>query len=211
MVVEATPETERTPEPEPLPTTPPSPVSQPVTASPSLQRMPPEVTDLSSYIAWQRRTSRAIGDPDMNAALVDRRGRSADEIENQRRERIVANNLAGTMHQGSGYGQPGGGLFQIKRIGLDDAEFWFAGFNKDMQRRTKQLIEVQKGENADIQIAIVRKMIAIIRGETQGDFAWQSARLGRDLWLSARPAHDQALQETLMRELFHDWSAGARH
>jgi len=171
--------------------------------------MSPQVADLSAYIALQR---RAIGDPDLNTGLNDRRGRSAAEIETQRRERIVANNLAGTPHQGAGYNQnPGGGMFQIKRMGSDDAEFWFAGFNKDMQRRTKQLIEVRKGDSPDIHIAVVRKMIAIIRDEIQGDSLWQSARLGRDLWLSARPADDQALQETLMRDMFPEWSAGARH
>ena len=193
MVVEATPK----PTPSSVPT-------------PPTRTLPP-VADLSAYIALQRATSRAIGDPDLNTGLDDRRGGSAADIENQRRDRIIAGNLAGTSHRGTGFDQNGGGgIFRIKRIGSEDAEFWFAGFNKDMDRRTQQLIEVRKDESPDIHIAVVRKMIAIIRDEVQGDFRWQSNKLGRDIWLSARLADDAALQETLTRELFPDWSADSR-
>ena len=191
------------PEPEPAPS-PLPPVSVPTPP----QRIPPQVADLSAYIALQR---RAIGDPDQNTGLNDRRGASAAEIDNKRRENIIANNLAGARHQGTGYDQgSGGGIFRIRRLGLDDAEFWFAGFNKDMERRTQQIIEVRRGDSPDIQVAVIRKMIAIIRDEVQGDFRWQSVRLGRDLWLSARPADDDELQATLMRELFPDRSAQMR-
>ena len=154
---------------------------------------------------------RAIGDPDPNAGLDDRRNGAGADLENQRRQRVIANNLAGTVHRGSGYEQgSGGGIFRMRRIGSDDAEFWFAGFNKDMDRRTQQIIEVRKGDSSDIHVAVIRKMIAIIRDEVQGDFRWQSVRLGRDIWLSARPADDEELQATLMRELFPDWSAQMR-
>ena len=192
------------PEPEPLPL-------PPVSVPPPPRRLPPEVTDLSAYMAYMALQRRAIGDPDLNTGLDDRRGGSAAAIENQRRNRTIASNLAGTGHQGSGYEQgSGGGIFRIRRIGADDAEFWFAGFNKDMARRTQQIIEVRRGDSPDIHVAVIRKMIAIIRDEVQGDFRWQSVRLGRDIWLSARPADDDQLQATLMRELFPDWSAQVR-
>ena len=191
------------PEPEPAP----SPVA-PVSIPTPPQRIPPQVADLSAYIALQR---RAIGDPDLNTGLNDGRGGSAAEIDNKRRDNIIANNLAGTRHQGTGYDQgSGGGIFRIRRLGSDDAEFWFAGFNRDMERRTQQIIEVRRGDSPDIHVAVVRKMIAIIRDEVQGDFRWQSVRLGRDIWLSARLADDDELQATLMRELFPDWSAQMR-
>lgn len=41
----------------------------------------------------------------------------------------------------------------------------------DIERRTQQLIEARKSESLDIHIAVVRKMISIIRNEVQGDFA----------------------------------------
>ena len=46
---------------------------------------------------------------------------------------------------------------------------------------------MKKGDNADIQIAVVRRMIGIIRDHESGDFTWISRRLGRDITLSARP------------------------
>jgi len=170
--------------------------------------MLPQPADLSAYIAMQR---RAIGDPDLDSALNRERGASTEEIEGRRRDRIIAGNLGGTGYQGAGEKRTGGGTFRIKRIGSEDAEFWFAGFNKDMQRRTGQVFEVRKGGSPDIHIAVVRRVIAIIREEVDGDFNWQSQRLGRDLRLSARPADDQALQETLLREIFPEWVAEMRH
>ena len=92
----------------------------------------------------------------------------------------------------------------MKRLGSEDAEFWFAGFNKDIGRKVRQLIEVRKGSSSDIRIAVVRRMIAIVREEVQGDFSWRSHRLGHEVWMSARPADDQALQDFLMLEMFPD-------
>ena len=74
--------------------------------------------------------------------------------------------------------------------------------NKDIGRRAKQLIEVRKGGNNDIQHAIVREMIAIIRAEVQGDFTWTSERLGQRITMSARPADNAALEAFLVQEFF---------
>ena len=63
----------------------------------------------------------------------------------------------------------------------------FFGWNKDISRNAKQLIEVRRGENSDIRIAVIRRMIAIVREHETGDFIWESPRLGRQLTLSARP------------------------
>ena len=95
-----------------------------------------------------------------------------------------------------------GGVFQVETVTLDYAEFLFFGWNKDIARRTSQRIEVRRGANNDIRIAIVRKMIAIIREHEQGDFVWHSNRLGRDLNLSARPADSAGLEDVLFREFF---------
>lgn len=158
---------------------------------------PPPAADLSTYIAMQR---RAMGDP-----MLDAGRESSAEIENQRRDRIIAGNLAGAQPATFGYDpKSGGGIFQLTRLGSDDAEFWFAGFNKDFGRKVKQRIEVRKGNYNDIHIAVVRRMIDIVREEVDGDFSWRSHRLGHDVWMSARPADDQALQDFLMLELFFD-------
>jgi hypothetical protein len=98
----------------------------------------------------------------------------------------------------------GGGIFQIQRIGYEDAEFIFFGWNRDIRRRSKQTIEVRKGENSDIRIAVIRRMIAIIRDNESGDFVWVSQRLGRNLTLSARPSENAGLEDFLMQEFFAD-------
>ena len=65
-------------------------------------------------------------------------------------------------------------------------------------------IEVRKGSNSDIRIAVVRKMIAIIREYEQEDFLWESQRLGRSLTLSARARDNAGLEDFMMREFFPD-------
>jgi hypothetical protein len=89
-------------------------------------------------------------------------------------------------------------------MGYDSAEFVFFGWNKEIRRNTKQLIEVRKGTNSDIEIAVVRKVISIIREYEQENFLWESARLGRTLTLSARSGDNERLEEFMLREFFDD-------
>jgi outer membrane biosynthesis protein TonB len=127
------------------------------------------------------------------------------EDDNARANRIAAANLATQRQQTFGYDpSQGGGVFQLVRVGYLDAEFLFFGWNKDVRRNTKQLIEVKKGNNADTRIAVVRRMIAIIREYEQQDFLWQSQRLGKSLMLSARPRDNAGLEEFMMLEFFGD-------
>ena len=126
-----------------------------------------------------------------------------EEDENVRFERNVAANLGLARTPTIGYDpEGGGGIFQIQRVGYDDAEFLFFGWNRVIRRNTRQLIEVQKGDHGDIRIAVVRKMIAIIREKESADFVWRSSRLGRSFTLSARPGDNTALENFLMRDLF---------
>jgi hypothetical protein len=62
---------------------------------------------------------------------------------------------------------------------------------------------VRKGANIDMCIAVVRRMIAIIREHEQGDFFWQSNRRDHDVVLSARLADNAALEDFLK----HDFGA----
>jgi hypothetical protein len=96
----------------------------------------------------------------------------------------------------------GGGIFRIERMGYDAAEFYFFGWNTDIRRNSKQLIEVRKGDNPDIRIAVVRRMIAIIRDREPEDFVWVSQRLGRNVTLSARQSDNAGLEDFLMQEFF---------
>jgi len=127
------------------------------------------------------------------------------EDDKARSKRIVAANLGTRRAQTFGYDPTqGGGVFQIVRMGYDNAEFNFFGWNKEIRRNIKQQIEVRKGNNSDIRIAVVRRMIAIIRDYEQEDFLWESYRLGRSLSLSARARDNAGLEEFMLREFFDD-------
>ena len=131
--------------------------------------------------------------------------KTAEETELERRNRIVASNLG--LDRTPSFGRDprnAGGIFQITELHYDDAQFYFYGFDKDINRNARQLIEVRRGSNSDIRIAVVRKMIEIIRGSVTGDFEWISQRLGRGVTLSARPGDNAGLEEFIMNDLFPD-------
>ena len=121
-----------------------------------------------------------------------------------RGDRAIAANLG--LNRAPTFGpdatKTGGGIFQIQRLGYSDAEFFFYGWSKEIRRNTTQLIEVRKGDNADIRIAVIRRMIGIIREHETEDFVWESQRLGRNVVLSARLQDNSGLEDFMMREFF---------
>jgi hypothetical protein len=175
----------------------------PVTPPPPAVVEAPKTTplvagDLASYIEARRR-ERGESTSSISSA----------ESENERRARIVASNMPTTESPMAA--QPrkrGGGIFEITRTAYDDGEFRFFGWHSEAQRKLPQVIEVRLGNNSDMRIAIVRRMIVLIRETEQGDFSWDSYRLGRIVTLSARPADTAGLEEFMMMEFF-DNSAGA--
>lgn len=182
---------------EPIPGPGPAPQPRP---EPPAEAPPSTMSDLSSYIA-SRRSAR--GEPPTPPSEPGNPNAKPAESEKERLNRIVAANLG--LNKTPTFGDDpkrGGGLFQIRRLGYDDAEFFFNGWDKDIGRVARQLIEVRKGSNPDIRIAVVRKIIEIIRAQEPGDFIWVSRRANRPVPLSARPADNAALEEYLMREFF---------
>ena len=150
--------------------------------------------DLSSYLEARRRARGAAPDGGLSTP-------SADD-ERERHNRSVAANLGLDRTPTFGTDRNGGGVFKIERMGYDVAEFYFFGWNTDIRRNSRQLIEVRKGDNPDIRIAIIRRMIAIIRDREPGDFVWVSHRLGRSVNLSARQIDNAGLEDFLMQEFF---------
>jgi hypothetical protein len=170
-------------------------------AAPAPEAMPPPpAVDLAAYIAAQR---RARGEP--STPSVSDAGNEPQETERERRNRIAAANLG--LDRTPTFGRDprnAGGMFQITELNYDNAEFYFFGFDKDIRRNAKQRIEVRKGDNSDIRIAVVRKMISIIRENVSGDFTWVSQRLGRQVRLSARPEDNAELEDFIMHDIFPD-------
>ena len=95
-----------------------------------------------------------------------------------------------------------GGIFQILEKGSYDAEYAFNGWTPDTRRRWREVIDVHVKPGDDIDRAIVRSMIALIRTHYSGDFHWESQRLGRVVTLSARPEDNEYLENFLIREFF---------
>ncbi len=171
-----------------------APVAPVVPAPPTPPAPAPVEGDLAAYIAARR---RARGEAEPTASPV--------EDENARVQRNIAANLpAQQTGRLSRDPRQGGGVFQLKHVGYLDAEFEFYGWSNDIGRRATQLFEVRKGDNSDIRLAVIRKMIAIIREEKHEDFIWESQRLGRNVTLSARIADNAGLEEFLMHEFFDD-------
>jgi outer membrane biosynthesis protein TonB len=185
----------------PAPASPPPEASTSSVPAPAL-RPPPTESDLSAYIEAKRR-ARAESQPSAPAASPSNTPPVEDE--NARANRIIASNLAPQRQRSFGYDPTrSGGVFQIERMGYDSAEFIFYGWNRAIRRNTAQLIEVRKGGNGDIRIAVIRRMIAIIREYEQEDFLWESQRLGRNVTLSARARDNAGLEDFLMTEFFGD-------
>ena len=154
--------------------------------------------DLSSYIEARR---RARADAATSRGNDSNPAPTADDKE--RGDRVVSANLGAQRAPAFGYDPSRkGGAFQLQRVGYNDAELIFYGWNKELRRNMAQLIEVQRGGNSDIRIAVVRRIIEVIRDFERGDFLWESARQGRTLTLSAHPRDNSALEEFMMHEFF---------
>jgi hypothetical protein len=167
-----------------------------ISPQPAEAARPPATEDLASYIAAHRRAQPAPA-PSPPA--------QPEESEQERHNRAVAASLGLTQTPSFGSEKRrGGGIFQVERVGYNDAEFFFYGWNKDIRRNSQQMIEVSRGNNPNMQIAVVRKMIAIIREHVSGDFQWESERLNREVTLSARASDNAELEDFLMLEFFSD-------
>jgi hypothetical protein len=94
------------------------------------------------------------------------------------------------------------GVFQILSMGARMAEFSFRGWTVDSRKSWRQVVEVDAGPQGDVELAVVRKMIELIRSHFDGDFNWDSHRLGRVVVLSARIGDNAGLEKFLMREFF---------
>jgi len=201
--------------PAPAPHRPPSSPAPVIALDAPGRALPPPAAPIANAPAPVR--SPVVGDL---AALVEARRKSRGETappapptpqvgedENARRARIVAENLGSGRAPAFGdESRNSGGVFQVEHVYFDYAEFTFYGWNRDIRRNSRQLIEVRKGNTSDIRIAVVRRMIAIIREYEQEDFRWDSTQLRRSVTLSARLRDSAGLEEFLMREFFPDFA-----
>ncbi|MEM4986034.1 cell envelope integrity protein TolA [Collimonas sp. H4R21] len=103
-----------------------------------------------------------------------------------------------------------GGIFEVRDKTPFRASLIFRGWNANVSRSAQQNIPVERGSDESIEMAIVNKMIEMIRKKTSTDIPWRSQRLGRVITLSARLKDTAELQQFLMREMFYQDSAPPR-
>jgi hypothetical protein len=96
------------------------------------------------------------------------------------------------------------GVFQILSKGTRVGQFSFNGWKTDKNNSWREVIEVDAGLLGDVELAIVRRMIELIRGHYQGDFNWDSHKLGRVVTLSARLEDTAGLEAFMLREFFSE-------
>ena len=127
------------------------------------------------------------------------------ETDKERHSREVAISLG--LNRGDAQGAaraPGGGIFQVIAINPDHATVAFYGWNRTIEKRILQTIEIPRGNESTIERAVVRRMIELIRTQATGDITWESLRLRKDVQLSARPKDSAQLEAFLMEEFFWD-------
>ena len=156
--------------------------------------------DLAAYIEARRR------ERDPSPAAPPSAPSPPSESPQERDNRLAAENLGFNRVPTFGTGRmAGGGVFQMAGLRYDSAEFYFFGWNKLIRRNAQQMIEVRRADNATIQLAVVRRMIAIIREQSPTDFVWESVRLRREVTLSARQDDTAGLEDFLLKEFFPDY------
>lgn len=94
------------------------------------------------------------------------------------------------------------GIFQITRMGVRSAQFLFRAWKTDVSNPRREVVEVTAGPDGDIQRAVVRKMIELIRQYHAEEFHWESYRLDRVVTLSSRMEDSKGLEDFLIREFF---------
>ena len=169
--------------------------AKPVTTPP-----PPEM-DMQAYIDARR---KARGATQPSEAV-------AEESENARANRIAMANIASANGRSRGDDRnETGGVFTLSHQTFNSAELKFRGWNPNFKRRWLQQLTVERGSEADIETAIVKKMIELIRKEKSGDFEWDSHRLQRVVKMSARVQDTAELQAFLFKEMFPQYRANPR-
>jgi len=172
----------------------PTPRSAPVTieqpAPPQPDKAPP--TDMMAMLNAARQRRSAAASDNEEAAQSDHES-SADEA--------AMANIKRNIQRATGRREGTSGVFEILSKGVRNGEFAFHGWTPGSNSRWNETIEVDAGLGGNVELAMVRKMIELIRKHYKGDFNWESHRLGV-IVLSARSKDSAELETFLMHEFF---------
>jgi hypothetical protein len=157
----------------------------------------PQEVDMQAYIEARRKQR---GAPE--------RSQATEESDEAKGMRNALANVAAANNRGRDDGNETGGIFSVSNRTFHSAELKFRGWNPNFKRRWLTQVTVEQGGEPDLETAIVKKMIELIRKERPGDFPWDSHRLGKVVTMSARVQDEPELQAFLMKEMFGDNKPG---
>lgn len=209
------------PQPKEQPKTTPKPTTQARPSKPTVarvQRLPNTITIPNEKPVKQADTAEppkpvkpAVVAPETDmAAAIEARRRARGQAEEQPAEesaaergmRIAKANIAAANGRSQGDDRNDtGGVFEVKKNAMT-ATVKFRGWNPSFKRRWLQEVTVELGTEKDIETAVIKKMIEIIRKEKTGDFEWDSHRLQRVVTMSARVQDTAELADFLQKEMF---------
>ena len=169
------------------PTEPPQPVKEP--PKPVTPPVDPNM-DMAAYIEARRK------------ARGEAASESQGESDSDRAMRNIRNNIAAANNAAQGDPNDTGGIFSVTDQTFSSAKLKFRGWNTNFKRRWLTQVTVERGGEPDIETAIIKKMIELIRKEKTGDFEWDSHRLGKVVTMSARPQDQDVLEAFLFKEMF---------
>ena len=157
-----------------------------------IQTKPLPGEDMQAYvrrIQQAKLAKQGLSKQDVAAVMASNNPQSAGE---RRDAKIKANlDLEGTN-----------GVFEIRSLGSHKATFSFKGWKNNINTARLEIFEVSAPDGKSIKLAVIRKMIAIIRRDYDGDFNWDSRRQHRVITLSARPEDTAGLEAFMMSEFF---------
>ena len=176
------PEVMTQPAPAPLP------MPAPNKAPPPSNDAPVDMMAMVNQRRAQRQAMESYAAQQNAEAAARERGPSEEE---RRNRRIMENLKVGTN-----------GIFEVKRIDVNSASFSFKGWTDNYNNAKLQFFQVEARSGQDIRLVMIRRMIDLIREHYQGDFDWESHRLGRTVVKSARIEDSAELEDFLMQEFF---------
>ncbi len=174
--------------PDVLATTKPAPQKQPPETSP--QAKPPETDMFAALNA--RRAARDQGESEAAKINAEAAAREIGPTEDEKRDAKIKQNFQNGTN----------GVFEITRLESRSASFTFLGWTSSLSNSRREFFEVEASQGEDVRRVMIRRMITLIRVHYQGDFDWESRRLGRTVVMSARLEDSAGLEDFLMIEFF---------
>ena len=148
-------------------------------------------TDMATYVA-QHRAQREASEADaarQNAAAATVEQGPSEEA---KRDARIKNNFNNGTN----------GIFEITNLTSNSASFSFLGWTSSVSNARREFFDIEAKNGQDVRLLMIRRMIALIRLHYQGDFDWESQRLGRTINKSARLEDSAELEDFLMQEFF---------